>query len=130
MSVLGSPPKYRAFIVILSFMLSKTDKKFSTKVLLTAKEAVRGLQEQTAEMEGALALLDLLNSETDGLFDKRIIRECSELMEVFNRLMHEQEALLRHMQMMQIADAKAQRQFTGFHKAYAASQKSNQTIKN
>ena len=111
-------------------MPNKTVKKFSTKVLLTAKEAVRGLQEQTAEMEGALALLDLLNSETDGLFDKRIIHECSQLMEVFNRLMHEQEALLRHMQMMQIADAKAQRQFTGFNKAYAASQKSNQAIKN
>ena len=103
-------------------MPTKTDKKFSTKVLLTAKEAVRGLQEQTAEMEGALALLDLLNSETDGLFDKRIIRECSELMTVFNRLMHEQEARLRHMQMMQIADEKAQRQFTGFRKAYAATE--------
>ena len=49
MSVLFSTPKYRAFVVILSFMLNKTDKKFSTSVLVEAKEVVRSLQEQTAE---------------------------------------------------------------------------------
>ena len=111
-------------------MPNKTDKKFSTKVLLTAKEAVRGLQEQTAEMEGALALLDLLNSETDGLFDKRIIRECSELMEVFNRLMHEQEALLRHMQMMQIVGAKAEREYGRWQKSIRSVSKPNNAFKN
>ena len=101
-------------------MLHKTDKKFSTSVLVEAKEVVRSLQEQTAEMEGALAVLDLMNDGGKGPFDKKIIHECSELMTVFNRLMHEQEAKLRHIQMMQIADAKAQQQFSRFQKAYAA----------
>lgn len=103
-------------------MPNKTDKKFSTSVLVEAKEVVRSLQEQTAEMEGALAVLDLMNDGGKGPFDKKIIHECSELMTVFNRLMHEQEAKLRHIQMMQIADAKAQQQFCRFQKAYAAAE--------
>ena len=52
------------------------------------------------------------------------------MMATFNRLMHEQEARLRHLQSMQIADARARRQLGILEKEYAASQKSNQTIKN
>lgn len=116
MSVLCSPPKYRAFIAIFSFMLHKTDKKFSTKVLVEAKEVVRSLQEQTAEMTEALAVMDLMNDEGKVPFDREIIRECSQMMAVFNRLMFEQEAKLRHIQMMQIADARADRMYSEFRK--------------
>ena len=97
-------------------MLHKTDKKFSTKVLVEAKEVVRSLQEQTAEMAEVLAVMDLMNDEGNVPFDRGIIRECSQLMEVFNRLMLEQEAKLRHIQMMQIAEAKASRMCDEFRK--------------
>ena len=110
-------------------MRNNTDKKFSTKTLMAAKEAVRELQDMTAEMEGALAILDLMNSETDGLFEKGIIHECSEMMTVFNRLMHEQEARLRHLQSMQIADARARRQIGILEKEYATT-KSKSVLKN
>ena len=113
---LYAPPKYRAFVVILSFMLNKTDKKFSTSVLVEAKEVVRSLQEQTAEMTEALAVMDLMNDEGKVPFDREIIRECSQMMAVFNRLMFEQEAKLRHIQMMQIADARADRMYSEFRK--------------
>ena len=111
-------------------MLHKTDKKFSTKTLMAAKEAVRELQDMTAEMEGALAILDLMNSETDGLFEKGIIHECSEMMTVFNRLMHEQEAKLRHMQMMQIVGAKAEREYGRWQKSIRSVSKPNNAFKN
>lgn len=104
-------------------MPNKTDKKFSTKVLKEAKEVLRGLQEQTAEMEGALSLLSLMNDGAEGPFDRSILRECSELINVFNRLMHEQEAKLRHMQMMQIAVSKAEREYGRFRQTSAAQSK-------
>lgn len=114
--VLCSPPKCRAFIVILCIMLHNTKQKFSTKVLVEAKEVVRSLQEQTAEMTEALAVMDLMNDEGKVPFDREIIRECSQMMAVFNRLMFEQEAKLRHIQMMQIADARADRMYSEFRK--------------
>lgn len=111
-------------------MLHKTDKKFSTKTLMAGKDAVKELQEQALDMVGSLTMLDLMNDMTTGLFDKRTIQECFQMMATFNRLMHEQEARLRHLQSMQIADARARRQLGILEKEYAASQKSNQTIKN
>ena len=105
------------------FMPNNTKQKFSTKVLKEAKEVLRGLQEQTAEMEGALSLLSLMNDGTEGPFDRSIIRECSELITVFNRLMHEQEAKLRHMQMMQIAVSKAEREYGRFRQTCGAQSK-------
>ncbi len=129
MSVLGSPPKCRAFIVILSIMLSNTDKKFSTKTLMAAKDAVKELQEQALDMVGSLTMLDLMNDMTTGLFDKKTIQECFQMMATFNRLMHEQEARLRHLQSMQIADARARRQLGILEKEYAAT-KSKSVLKN
>lgn len=129
MSVLCSTPKYRAFVVILSFMLHKTDKKFSTKTLMAAKDAVKELQEQALDMVGSLTMLDLMNDMTTGLFDKKTIQECFQMMATFNRLMHEQEARLRHLQSMQIADARARRQLGILEKEYAAT-KSKSVLKN
>ena len=40
-------------------MLHKSDKKFSTKTLMAAKEAVRNLQDMVEEMTGALSVLTL-----------------------------------------------------------------------
>ena len=111
-------------------MPNNTKQKFSTKVLKEAKEVLRGLQEQTAEMEGALSLLSLMNDGAEGPFDRSIIRECSELITVFNRLMHEQEAKLRHMQMMQIAVSKAEREYGRWQKSIRSVSKPNNAFKN
>lgn len=110
-------------------MLSKTDKKFSTKTLMAAKDAVKELQEQALDMVGSLTMLDLMNDMTTGLFDKKTIQECFQMMATFNRLMHEQEARLRHLQSMQIADARARRQLGILEKEYAAT-KSKSVLKN
>lgn len=110
-------------------MLNKTDKKFSTKTLMAAKDAVKELQEQALDMVGSLTMLDLMNDMTDGLFDKKTIQECFQMMATFNRLMHEQEARLRHLQSMQIADGRARRQLGILEKEYAAS-RSKSVLKN
>ena len=57
------------------------------------------------------------------------IQECFQMMATFNRLMHEQEARLRHLQSMQIADARARRQLGILEKEYAAT-KSKSVLKN
>lgn len=110
-------------------MPNKTDKKFSTRVLKEAKEVVRELQDRTSEMSCALSILDAMNNDTAGLFDRQIIHECSEMIGAINRLMYEQEAKLRHMQMMQISDTRAEFEYGRFKNMYAAS-KSKSVFKN
>ena len=127
--VLCSPPKCRAFIVILCIMLHNTKQKFSTKTLMAAKQAVGNLKDMIEEMNGALSVLTLIHENEESPFDTRTLDECSRLMETFHRLVMEQEAMLKHTQLMQISDTRANILYGRMQRSYAAS-KSKSVLKN
>lgn len=110
-------------------MRNNTDKKFSTKTLMAAKEAVRNLQDMVEEMTGALSVLTLIHENEESPFDTRTLDECSRLMETFHRLVMEQEAMLKHTQLMQISDTRANILYGRMQRSYAAS-KSKSVLKN
>lgn len=110
-------------------MLSKTDKKFSTKTLMAAKQAVGNLKDMIEEMNGALSVLTLIHENEESPFDTRTLDECSRLMETFHRLVMEQEAMLKHTQLMQISDTRANILYGRMQRSYAAS-KSKSVLKN
>ena len=110
-------------------MPNNTKQKFSTKTLMAAKQAVGNLKDMIEEMNGALSVLTLIHENEESPFDTRTLDECSRLMETFHRLVMEQEAMLKHTQLMQISDTRANILYGRMQRSYAAS-KSKSVLKN
>ena len=100
---------------------------------MAAKEAVGNLKDMIEEMNGALSVLTLIHENEESPFDTRTLDECSRLMETFqetfHRLVMEQEAMLKHTQLMQISDTRANILYGRMQRSYAAS-KSKSVLKN
>ena len=96
---------------IKCIMLSNTD-KIATSVFVAAKEVLREILDQTAEMTAGLTFLSSLNDESlQKPFDQRFLNETSQLISTMHRMVSEEEARLKHLQTMQIADTWAEREY-------------------
>lgn len=111
-------------------MLSKTD-KIATSVFMAAKEVLRELLDQTTEMTAGLTFLSSLNDENlRKPFDQRFLNEMSQMITAMHRLVSEEEARLKHLQTMQIADTWAEREYDRWKKGRRPGSQVNNLFKN
>ena len=64
--------------------------------------------EGTATLAGIFSSLRMFSEDGTCPLDSRIMSACDSMMTVMNRLLYEQDSKLKHLQMMQIAERKAE----------------------
>ncbi len=89
-------------------MLTTNNTNISTKALRAAKEALANAIEGTATLAGIFSSLRMFSEDGTCPLDSRIMSDCDSMMTVMNRLLYEQDSKLKHLQMMQIAERKAE----------------------
>lgn len=89
--------------------MNYTHNNVSAKALRAAKGYLGELIETAAGFAASFDAMRRISEDNGCPLDSQIMEECESLMTTMNRLLYEQESLLKHRQMMQISYLKAER---------------------